>query len=264
MRKEEKHSFLTVTETPGVKASQEQLERLYIRYRFASEYSSGKEVLEVACGAGLGLGYIAKNAKSVVGGDVDEENLKFAREHYKDRPNIELRQLDAHQLPFKDSSFDIIILYEAIYYLDFPERFVKESLRVLKNGGILLICTVNKDWSDFNPSPYSQKYFSAHELYMLLNDTGFINIKLYADSFVNSKTFKDNVISLIKRSAAELHLIPSTMKGKELLKRVFFGSLKPLPRELYDGMASYRAPVLISPDIQNFQFKILFALGYKQ
>ena len=56
----------------------EQLQIIYARYRFASELCDDKEVLEVACGSGQGPGCLAKKAKRVVGGDIDENNLSFA------------------------------------------------------------------------------------------------------------------------------------------------------------------------------------------
>lgn len=80
--------YVTVTELPGFKAHREQIERLYHRYRFAAEYCKGKEVLEVACGGGIGLGYLGKFATKVVSGDIDEGVLKFTRARYKNRRNI--------------------------------------------------------------------------------------------------------------------------------------------------------------------------------
>ena len=165
--------YTTVTELPGQRATREQLERLYHRYKFASKFCGDKDVLEVACGAGQGLGYLEKVAKKVVGGDIDENNLRFAISHYKGRQNIEVRALDAHQLTFEDKSFDVVILYEAVYYLVEPERFVAETRRVLREGGVLLIATVNKDWSEFNPSPLSTHYFSVPELAKLIQSNGF-------------------------------------------------------------------------------------------
>lgn len=77
MQNNKKYEYGDVTETPDTKASSEQLTRLYTRYRFASEFCKDKDVLEVACGAGLGLGYLARFAKRVVGGDYDEKNSKI-------------------------------------------------------------------------------------------------------------------------------------------------------------------------------------------
>ena len=258
-----RHGYVEVTETPGVKIPREQLYRLYSRYKFAADFCKDKDVLEVACGAGQGLGYLAKTAKRVVGGDIDENNLKFAREAYSGRPNIELRVLDAQQLPFEDNSFDVVILYEAIYYLNKPEDFIKESLRVLRKNGIIMICTVNKDWADFNPSPYSYKYFSAPELSGMLQGGGFSDIKVYGECPVDDGGAKDKIISFIKRAAVSLHLMPKTMKGKEFLKRIFFGKLMPMPAEVRDGMAEYIAPVPISAALPNKGYKVLFAVGRK-
>lgn len=255
--------FSTVTEVTGYNVTQEQIERMYTRYRFASEFCEGKEVLEVACGSGQGLGYVAKKAKKVFGGDIDENNLKFVREQYKNRHNIELKVLDAHQLPFEDSSFDVVILFEAIYYLIYPEKFISEAYRVLRKNGILLICTANKDWPGFNPSPYSYKYFSAPELFSLLKTDGFINIELYGDCPAEDKTIKDKITSYLKRMAVTLHLIPKTMKGKEFLKRIFLGRLVPLPPEICDGMVAYSPPVTIPYDSPNYEYKVLYAVGYK-
>lgn len=167
----DKVDYTTVTEITGYNVTSEQLQRMYTRYRFALDFCERQEVLEVACGSGQGLGYLARKAKRVVGGDYDEKIVKCAQDYFKDR--IEIRQIDAHNLPFPDKSFDVVILYEAIYYLKEPEQFVSEARRVLRENGILIICTANKDWAGFNPSPYAYRYFSAPELYSLLIEKGF-------------------------------------------------------------------------------------------
>ncbi|MCG2721203.1 MAG: class I SAM-dependent methyltransferase, partial [Thermodesulfovibrionales bacterium] len=147
-----KIDYHSITESPGMKASDEQLSRLYHRYRFASDYASNKDVLEVACGSGIGLGYLATTARHVVGGDIDEKNVGIASNLYKGDKNIDIISLDAHHLNYPDVSFDIVLLYEAIYYLQTPQKAVSEAFRVLKQGGALIICTVNKNWEDFHPS----------------------------------------------------------------------------------------------------------------
>lgn len=254
--------YTIVTEIPANRGSQEQITRLYARYRFASEYCKNKDVLEVACGAGIGLGYLAKFAHKVVGGDIDENNLKFALETYNGRSNIEILPLDAHSLSFDNDSFDVVILYEAIYYLPRPEEFLDEARRVLRSNGSLIICTANKDWPGFNPSPYSYRYFSASELYSLLKNNGF-DVELFADCPVLTDSFKDKLVSIIKKTTVKLHLIPKTMKGKEKFKRLFFGKLVPLPPEITDDMGiKYSSPVSIPHDNPITRYKVLFALAH--
>jgi hypothetical protein len=53
------------------------------------------------------------------------------------------------------------------------------------------------------------------------------------------------------------------MKGKETLKRIFFGKLTPLPHEIQDGMTEYTPPVRIPHDFPVHDFKVLYALAFK-
>lgn len=256
------NNYTTITELPGNKATNEQVKRLFQRYRFAREFIRDKDVLEVACGSGQGVGYIAKYAKKVIGGDIDDNNLKFAKEQYRQRGNIEIRNLDAHNLSFKDNSFDVVILYEAIYYLKDPEKFIEETYRILREEGVLIICTVNKNWSDFNPSPYSYKYFSIPELRSILN-SNFTKVNFYGGFKVEPGDLKDNITSFIKRMAVKLNLMPKTMKGKELFKRLFFGKLHELPPEITDKLEKYEKPQPIPSGRPNSDFKVIYAIGYK-
>ena len=49
-----KIDFTTVTEITGNNVTSEQIQGMYTRYRFVSEFCKDKDVLEVACGTGLG------------------------------------------------------------------------------------------------------------------------------------------------------------------------------------------------------------------
>jgi hypothetical protein len=51
------------------------------------------------------------------------------------------------------------------------------------------------------------------------------------------------------------------MKGKEFLKRIFFGKLIPLPPEIKDGMAEYTPPVPIPYDKPDFEYKVIYAVA---
>ncbi|MBN2121036.1 MAG: class I SAM-dependent methyltransferase, partial [Candidatus Omnitrophica bacterium] len=254
-------NYTTVTELPGQGIPKEQLQRLYSRYRFAAQFCEGKDVLEVACGGGMGLGYLAKKTRRVVGTDVDAEILKVPLEYYKDRDNISVTQMDAHKFLFEDKSFDVVILYEAIYYLENPREFIKEAWRVLRNDGVLVIGTVNKDWQDFNPSPFSKRYFSVPELRDLIKEF-FAEVNMFAAFSTKTNSFKDIMVSWVKRLAVKAHLIPKTMKSKEFLKKVFFGRLRPMPYEITEGTAAYSEPASISFQPTK-DYKIIYAVARK-
>jgi ubiquinone/menaquinone biosynthesis C-methylase UbiE len=255
-------SYSIVTELPGIGASAEQLERLYHRYRFALDYCRDKDVLEAACGAGQGLGYIAKTAKSICGIDIDEDILAYPIEHYKGR-DVRIEKMDAQELSFEDDSFDVVLLHEAIYYLPEPHKFMKECRRILRDGGIVIICSVNREWSDFHPSPYSTKYLSASELAELLRRSGF-EAELFAAFSTKARGVRGKIVGFMKRTASTLHLMPKSMKGKQWLKRMFFGKLKPLPHEIEEGMTEYTPPTSIPTDSPCGEYKILYAVGGKR
>ncbi|MBA7478706.1 2-methoxy-6-polyprenyl-1,4-benzoquinol methylase [subsurface metagenome] len=209
----------------------------------------------------MGLSYLAKKANRVVGCDIDEDILKYPNETYKDREDITVMQADAQDLPFDDNSFDVVMLYEAIYYLPEPEKFVNEAKRILKDGGVLIVCTVNKEWSGFNPSPYTFKYFSASEFHALLSQE-FSNTELYGAFPSSTGSTTEKILLLIKRLAVTFRLIPKTMKAKEYLKRLFFGKLTPLPREIDDHNGEYQQPQLLDCSNSDGQYKILYAVAY--
>jgi SAM-dependent methyltransferase len=253
-------SYSAVTELPGGRATAEQLSMLRTRYHLARERSRGKDVLEVACGSGMGLGYLAKEARTVVGGDVDESVLRFAREHYRGCGNIEVRQMDAHELPFEDDSFDLVLMYEALYYLRDAGQFLKEAQRVLRPGGELIICSVNCRWHGFNPSPFSTRYVAPDEIGALMEQSGF-SPRIEFGFVDRGQSLKRQAISLVRRAAVRAHLVPKTMRGKEWLKRLFYGPLKSLDGELTDDIAPLAELHELTPDVATSDFKVFYAIG---
>ena len=249
-----------VTEVLGSRVTPEALSMLYTRYTFAATLAEGRDVLEVACGGGPGLGYLAQRARRVVGGDCTASLLVQAARHYQGR--IPLVRFDAQGLPFRAASFDAVLLYEALYYLAEPGQFVREAARVLRRPGRVIISTVNREWSDFIPSALSTRYFSGRELVSLLGQQGF-ETTLYGAFPVTRASAKHRAVSMIRRTAAQLHLVPPTMKGKELLKRLFLGRLVVFPAEVAAAMAPYGLPVRLDADAPIRDFKVLFAVGQK-
>jgi SAM-dependent methyltransferase len=248
-------SFVVVTEVAGDHVSLEQVERICHRYYWAGRYCAGKDVVEAACGSGQGLGYLARCARSVVAGDYCGEILARARRHYGER--ISLQQFDAQAMPFADRSKDVIILFEAIYYLPSPGRFIAECARVLRPGGVVLIATANKDLYDFNPSPYSHGYYGVQELTALLAEQGF-STRFFGYLPVDSVSWRQKVLRPVKKTVVRLGLMPKTMQGKQLLKRLVFGRLVEMPAEITPGMASYGDPIELPAGQPDALHKVIY------
>ena len=251
-------SYLTVTEIPDDGASPEQMSMLYTRYHLAGTLSRGRDVLEVACGAGLGLGYLARRARKVVAGDYDEALLRRSRAHYLGR--VRLLRLDAHSLPFASQSFDVVVLFEALYYLTDPARFIDEARRVLRPCGVLVLCSANRERPGFNPSPFAVRYFSLRELHELLAARGF-ETETYGGFPEEVSMLRGRAIVLARKIAVCCHLIPSTMRGKAVLKRLLHGKIAVIPPEVQDEMSVLGELTPLAPDARAAAFKVLYAVA---
>ena len=253
--------FTTVTELPGIKVHSSQLSAAATRYEFGKKFSHGKDVLEIACGSGMGLGYLSQTAHSVVGGDIDKECLRVARETYKDNKKVDVISLDADNMTFADGSFDTILLFEAHYYLNKTDTLFHTARRILRPGGHLVIVSANRQCVEFNSSPYSVSYFSAQDLKDAMQQQGF-EVDIRVGFPITTNSLIKSGISLMRRLAVRMHLIPKTMRGKELLKRLFYGQLTPMPRLLQANMGSleplHDAPEETSP-IRDF--RVIYAVG---
>ncbi|HHT9125302.1 MAG TPA: class I SAM-dependent methyltransferase [Candidatus Brocadiia bacterium] len=253
--------YLAVTELSGDKVAQEQVDRLYNRYYWAGRYCVGKDVLEVACGTGQGLGHLLERAKSVNAGDYSTDILKIAQAHYGDR--IALKQFDAQDIPYPDKSMDVVILFEAIYYIHSAEKFVSECRRILRNGGKVLIATANKDLYDFNPSPHSYKYYGVVELHDLFKKHGF-SVECFGNTPVDVLSLRQRVLRPLKKLAVKSGLVPKTADGKKFFKRLVFGRLVKMPDEIEDGMMPYMEPTKLSSIQADRKHKVIYCVATLQ
>lgn len=250
--------FSSVTEISGDSVSVDQVNRLAQRYYWAGDYCQNKDVLEVACGAGQGLGYLLSVSRSVRAGDISPPLVEKARSVYGSRINIS--EMEAENLPFDENCLDVIILFEAIYYLKSAEKFIQECRRILRPGGVLLLATANRELFDFNPSPFSVKYYSPAELKILLSGHGF-EAQFFGGSPVNGQSIKSRVVRVLKKVAVSFNLIPGSMKGKQWLKRIVFGKLVPMPYELHKGEFPYQPPLQIDSSIPDTTHQVLYCVA---
>jgi SAM-dependent methyltransferase len=103
-------------------------------------------VLDVACGPGNFTRTFARAAPEgvVVGLDASKPMLDRAVVE-NNPPNVSYVRGDAHELPFRDDSFDAICCFAALYFIDDPLVAVDEMVRVLAPGGrMALMTSVNR------------------------------------------------------------------------------------------------------------------------
>ena len=98
---------------------------------FAEWIGINKKVLDLGGRDGtLTKHFIEKN--NVTLADIDENALEYAKRNYK----VKTIKVDLNQsLPFKDNSFDVVVMAEVLEHLPYPNITLSEIKRVLKTNG---------------------------------------------------------------------------------------------------------------------------------
>ncbi|GGK78159.1 glycosyltransferase [Rufibacter glacialis] len=158
------------------------------RYETCVGFVNNKDVLDIACGVGYGSALFAKNARTVIGIDIDSISIEYATQTYSSH-NTNLRFLTGSvaKIPLPDNSIDVVVSFETIEHVDEPTQhaFLQEVKRVLRNNGSLIISTPDR-------ANYSERYnyvnefhikeFNAEEFQRFLSRY-FTNIEFFSQGF---------------------------------------------------------------------------------
>jgi SAM-dependent methyltransferase len=98
-----------------------------------------REVLNIGCGIGVGVAYIARKfGCRVVGVDISEKMIEWSRlraREEKVEDKVELRVANVLDLPFEDNRFDAVIVESVLAFVDDKPRAIRECKRVTKPSG---------------------------------------------------------------------------------------------------------------------------------
>jgi SAM-dependent methyltransferase len=132
------------------------------RYSFAGRLARGKRVLDAGCGAGYGSAELAHTAASVVGADVAQEAVDFARGHYQ-APNLTFERASCTSLPHPDGAFDLVVAFEVIEHLPDWRGFLAEVRRLLAACGQFVVSTPNRLYYTESRGAEGANPFHVHE-----------------------------------------------------------------------------------------------------
>jgi ubiquinone/menaquinone biosynthesis C-methylase UbiE len=105
-----------------------------------------QRILDAGCGYAYHTVRLARSGASITAVDFSSAALEAAnrtleRAGLVDR--VELKQADLTSLPFADSSFDFVVSWGVLMHIPKLEAALRELARVLKPGGILVLCENN-------------------------------------------------------------------------------------------------------------------------
>ena len=108
---------------------------------------SGGYILDVGTQDGDFINTLMKTLKgynSFVGIDISRDDLKKAKEKFKDVP-VDLMEMNAETMSFPDNHFDIVCISYSIHHLESIDTVLAEMYRVLKSGGDFIIQELYSD-----------------------------------------------------------------------------------------------------------------------
>jgi SAM-dependent methyltransferase len=119
-----------------------------------------KKILDLGCGTGRHLIYLAKRGFEVYGLDIAEDGIKIAKNWLKEeklKANLKIGDI-YRKLPYPNDFFDAIICIKTLNHgkIEWIRRCIKEMHRILKPKGLLFV-TVRK--------PMPKKYIPKDKLY---------------------------------------------------------------------------------------------------
>lgn len=135
-------------------------------YEKVAEIVSGN-VLDIGCGTGFGTHLLTRQADNVLGVDVDESAVNFARKAFSNH-KIKFHSLDiSASFAHESNPYDFITMIDVIEHIRNDREVVHNCTKLLKSGGKLICSTPNR-LSRYRKSEYHVREYSPKELEGLL------------------------------------------------------------------------------------------------
>ncbi|MGB7055560.1 MAG: class I SAM-dependent methyltransferase [bacterium] len=100
--------------------------------------------LDIGCGAGTALSYCAQRGLQCFGFDISARAIKLSR--LSKIGNIDTLVADGERLPYQSAFFDMVSSLGSIEHFSSVERGLRETTRVTKKGGHVLLVVPNSFW----------------------------------------------------------------------------------------------------------------------
>jgi len=125
-----------------------EIRRYCISYlNLADKYSPirdgrSKWALEIGCAYGYGLKLLEELGYKACGIDISEYAIKQAKGSLENSAG-NVAVANGQRVPFKESSFDLVVSFDLMEHLPYPEQMVADCYHLLKARGLFIAVTPN-------------------------------------------------------------------------------------------------------------------------
>jgi ubiquinone/menaquinone biosynthesis C-methylase UbiE len=106
------------------------------------QFNEGDVVMELGCGTGFYSEMVAGRVKQLTATDLAPEMIELAKQNLAQFTNVELRIEDCYNTTFKENDFDGVLMANLLHVVMDPLAVIKESHRVLKDNGRIVIVNI--------------------------------------------------------------------------------------------------------------------------
>lgn len=99
-------------------------------------FQNARVALEVGCGTGHFADFLARRGLGVTGLERAPAMLAEAARRF---PSLRVVLGDAHNLPFRDASTDLVVFVTMLEFVEDPRRALREAVRVARQGVIAVV-----------------------------------------------------------------------------------------------------------------------------
>lgn len=146
-------------------------------------FPEAKNFLEIGCGTGFVLSGIRKALPELelCGSEVFSSGLSFAAERL---PGIELFQMDARRIPFRDE-FDVVGAFDVLEHVEEDEEILDQMYQATRKRGGILVTVPHHPflWSQADDYARHVRRYKTQELKDKVKRAGFDNVRI--TSFVS-------------------------------------------------------------------------------
>lgn len=177
--------------------------------------SHQSRILDLGCGTGTMFGFLAERGR-VTGLEPSDNALHFAAMRNK----ASLVRGGAGAIPFQDSVFDLVAMFDCLEHIENDAEAVRETARVIRDDGLLMVTVpAFSRLSSWRETQLGHKRrYSRSLLVNLLQSAGFRPVftsYLYAALFpiLVLKSLKDKLIQPPRIMKSDIVMLPEPWNG---------------------------------------------------